>query len=761
MICLVGTLPVAAQEEGGLEWPRSLTAGEAVITMYQPQIDSWEDNRVESRAAVSVKADADAAPVFGAVWISARFETDRDTRMVSFSEIRIPSVRFPEADEADQQKLAELLESEMPGWDLDISLDRLLPTLDLAEHDESTTNGLRHKPPKIIVSDVPAVLILIDGEPEYTDIEGSSLERVVNTPYVIVRDGRDLYLASDTGWFTSRDILGPWKPTSQLPKEVRTIDGELKKQRQEALAEAGGAPDESEAAADDRVPEIVVSTEPAELIFIDGDVEMTPVEGNDILFVANTDSDVVFELVEQRYYVLLSGRWYRSSSLDDGPWEYVANDELAETFGRIPTESDMGYLRAHVAGTEEARDALLEQSVPQTAAVKRSATDFEVNYDGEPKFDDIDGTAMRYAVNTATPVIQVQGRFYACEQAVWYHAPTPKGPWTVADEIPDEISEIPPSSPVYNVTHVHVYESTPEVVYVGYTPGYTGSYVSHGCVVYGTGWWYRPWWGHHYYARPATWGFHVRWNPWYGWSFGLSWSNGPFHLSFGWGGGYRGGWWGPGWYRPYPWRGYGAGYRAGYRAGYWHGRYHGSRPPRPTPYGGGRNIYARPANADRVAATRDRARPSSRPAATPGASNNVFTDRSGNVYRRNNDGSWDRRDQGSWSKTDGVPGRGEATRPSTRPTTPGVSRPTTPSTRPSTPSTLPSTPSTRPSSPSTRPSAPSTTRPSTRPSTPTTTRPSTRPSTGNHSMSRDYNARSRGAARSQQYHGGRSGTRRR
>ena len=89
---------------------------------------------------------------------------------------------------------------------------------------------------------------------------------------------------------------------------------------------------------------------------------------------------------------------------------------------------------------------------------------------------------------------------------------------------------------------------TPDVVYVGYTPGYTGSYVSHGCVVYGTGWWYRPWWGHYYYPRPSTWGFHVRWNPWWGWSFGLSYTSGPFRFSIGWGGygGYPryGGWWG-------------------------------------------------------------------------------------------------------------------------------------------------------------------------------------------------------------------------
>ncbi len=68
-------------------------------------------------------------------------------------------------------------------------------------------------------------------------------------------------------------------------------------------------------------------------------------------------------------------------------------------------------------------------------------------------------------------------------------------------------------------------------------PGYTSSYIYHGVPVYGTGWYYRPWWGsYHYYPRYPTWGFNVRYNPWYGWSFGLSYSTGRFTFSIGYGG---------------------------------------------------------------------------------------------------------------------------------------------------------------------------------------------------------------------------------
>jgi hypothetical protein len=732
---------VLAQDDDAIKmWPQVMRGDLFTVTMFEPQIDSWKNNTFDARAAVSV-AKGEDAPVYGAVWLRGRFDVDRDTRMVSFFDVEVPTVAFPETSEGDRERLASFLEERIPTWDLEIELDRLVPLLEDAEIVQRSEADLKHAPPEIIVKYEPAVLILIDGEPKLEGIEGSSLERVVNTPYVILKHKSSYYLASDTRWFESPSVKGPWKLAGDLPKDVQRVDEELRKQQQEQGASKAEASDK-------RIPEIVVSTVPAELIFIDGQPKLEPFSASEVMMVSNTDSDVLFEIASQNYYALLSGRWYRTKDLDHGPWTWVANDELSVEFSEIPAESDVGYLRASVAGTDEAQEALLEQAVPQTATVKMNAgASFTVEYDGTPQFQPVDGTRMTYAVNTSAAVIKSGGRYYCCDQGIWYESTSATGPWMVCKDVPDEIYTIPPSNPHYNVTYVKVYESTPEVVYVGYTPGYTSSYISHGCVVYGTGWYYRPYWGpRYYYPHHSTWGFHVRWNPWYGWGFGLSWSTGPFNFSvgfggWGWGGHWHGGWWGPGWYRPYPWYGYGAGYRAGYRHGYLHGSAAASR-PRPTPYGRTRpnnNIYARPANSDRVAATRDRVTPDRRPAVARDRDNNIYTDRSGNVYRRNDDGSWDRRGQGGWSKVD-VPGRetlpGPSTRPSTRP-----SVDTRPSTRPS----VDTRPSTRPSTGS---------RPSTGPSTgsrPTTgQRPVTRPATTPGSLNRAYGGRQRGDVRAQQ-----------
>jgi len=736
-IVLAGTAFGANANEG---WPREMKTKLYTIVLYEPQFDRLEADSFEARAAVSVEKPGEE-PLFGAVWLHGRVATDRDTRVVRFVEITVPTVAFPDISDEKKADLARFLEGEIPRWDLQMSLDAFIPLLDTAKVDQAGTRGLKSTPPKIIVTRTPAVLVLIDGEPRLKEIEGSSLKRVENTPFTIVGSGGSYYLLTDTLWYQAAKVTGPWKHVTSLPAEVGRVARELDEQRKKQAAQEKPA-DEPKVEPDPRIPEIVVSTVPAELIFIDGKTEMQAIKDTNILVVSNTDSDLAFDIDTQMYYALLAGRWYRTTSLDTGPWEWVANDQLPQVFASIPAGSDQGYLRTSIAGTDEAREAVLEQSIPQTAEVRRDDSSLKVEYAGQPKFESVETTSMKYAVNTSSSVILAGGRYYCCDEAVWYESSSPTGPWKVCTVVPPEIYTIPASCPVYNVTYVKVYRTTPQVVYVGYTPGYTCSYVSHGCVVYGTGWHYPPYYGPYYYPRPWTWGFSVRYNPWYGWSFGLSFSNGPFHLSFGFGG-WGGGWWGPGRFRPYPvpfGMGYRAGYRRGYARGYYRGRHDANR--RPAHYRGAsprRNIYARPGNAKRVVNTRDR-RPVQRPSVARDRSNNIYADRKGGVHRRNKDGSWDQRTKGQWKPST------PSTRPATRPGT-GGGTPARPATRPATrPSTRPATgPSTRPSTkPSTRPSTRPATRPATRPST--NTRPSTRSAPS--SLQRSHSARQRSVQRS-------------
>ena len=150
-----------------------------------------------------------------------------------------------------------------------------------------------------------------------------------------------------------------------------------------------------------------------------------------------------------------------------------------------------------IPGTPQAKEAVIANSIPQTATITRASATLKVTYEGAPVFQPIAGTNMTYAANSAIPVIYVPGNtYYAVNNGVWFTSAVATGPWAVATSVPSVIYTIPPSSPVHYVTYVQVYGYTPSVVYVGYTPGYYGTVVStDGVVVYGTGYYYPPYIG--------------------------------------------------------------------------------------------------------------------------------------------------------------------------------------------------------------------------------------------------------------------------
>ncbi len=652
----------SAQEPVDPAWPREITVAEGSIVIYQPQPERLDGNALSSRAAVSVTLTGSTTPSFGVVWMTSRVETDLDSRSVIVLDVNVDRVRFANATDEQQTALSEILQREVPQWELELSLDRLLTTLENAELERRSDENLLSTPPVIIMANEPTVLVSIDGEPRMVSVEGSDVLRVVNTPFTLVRteaDGPYYLHAGGVTWYTAPDLGGDWQETTDVPIAVAQLAPPPEPEEPEPAADPDA--DVEEPPEPGPAPKILVVTEPTELIVTLGEPEYASIDGTDLLYMSNTESDVLLEIGVQRYYVILSGRWFASDALT-GPWAPVYPDDLPASFAEIPVTSEMGHLLVSVPGTEAAEEAVIESQIPQTAAIQRSEARLDVTYDGEPQFEEIEGTDMRYAVNTESSVIEIDGRYYACDEAVWFTSDSPTGAWILAESVPDEVYTMPPSSPVYNVKYVYIYDTTPTVVYVGYYPGYTYSYVYGGTIVYGTGYYYTPWYGAVYYPRPATWGFHVRYNPWYGWSVGFSYSTGPFTFSIGYGG-YGRAWWGPAGYRGYRYgyhRGWHAGYRAGASAGYRAGYRAGNR----------QNIYRQPRNANRNV-NRPSTTPRTRPNVATGRENNVFADRNGNVARRTPDGGWQNRGSGGWENSGGAaanrPGGGAATRPSTRP----------------------------------------------------------------------------------------------
>jgi hypothetical protein len=132
----------------------------------------------------------------------------------------------------------------------------------------------------------------------------------------------------------------------------------------------------------------------------------------------------------------------------------------------------------------------------------------QLEFDGEPQFIPIDGTNLKYGVNTPGSVIVDENEtYYAVDQAIWFTSENPQGPWKVADHYPADVRNIPANCPVFNIKFVYIYDATPDLVYTGYTPGYTGSFLYHGVVYFGTGYRYKSWYGSMYIPGPYTYGY--------------------------------------------------------------------------------------------------------------------------------------------------------------------------------------------------------------------------------------------------------------
>lgn len=625
---LVSILSNFAQEIDNLSWPREFEKNDYQITIYQPQIESFEKNVLEGRMAISIKPK-DKDLIFCAAWFKATISTDTDERTAALEKIQIVKLNFPDMDDEKQiEKFSRMLESEIESWDVEMSLDRLSASLGDVEDLKTQTVTIKNDPPDIYFRTTPSLLISIDGDPIVKEIENSGLEYVVNTAFFIVREkGKSVYyIKGGKFWYQSNDILTGWKETSKVPSDIEKLAKDNLKESE---------PDSISLSITD-APSIIVVTKPSELIETSGDPDYKTIENTALLYVDNSESDIIMDINSQEHYLLLAGRWFHSKTLKDGDWKFAEPNKLPKDFLNIPDSSDVGDVRASIPGTPESQDALLDQSIPQTAAVYRDSASVEVKYDGDPEFKNVDGTDISYAINTDKQVLKINNKFYCVNDGIWFVSSKATGPWAVSDTRPNEVDDLPANSEVYNVKYVYVYDSTPEVVYVGYYPGYTYSYVYGGVVVYGTGYWYNPWYRYYYYPRPVTYGYGVHWNPWTGWGFTVGFSYGWV----GWGFHPYPGWWGP--------RGYYPGYRHGYHAGYHHGYRRGAYAGYRAGYNAGqRNAYRNNVYKNRTRGVTSTARQhaqnrpaTNRMARTSTKPNNMYTDRSGNVHQRNNDGSW-------------------------------------------------------------------------------------------------------------------------
>jgi hypothetical protein len=650
-------------------WPRQVQDANGTLIYYQPQVDEWQDYKhISGRIAFSLTPKG-GKEALGVADVTADTLVDKESRLVYFRNVQFPSVRFPSVDDKVEGPLQKLFQDLIPRSPDPIFVDRVMADLDQSKV-QATAVQLNNDPPQIFYSAGPAILLLVQGDPVLAPIEKTKLEFIVNTNWDLFFDKSEktYYLLAENFWFSAKDLKGPWAQTHALPKDMAKLPAG---QNFDEVKKMVPPPPPNGA-----VPQIFFSDKPAELIVFKGTPVYSKIQGTRLLYVTNSDNDVFVDDSDRKYYVLLSGRWFRAASLE-GPWTFAGAD-LPADFAKIPESSPKGHVLASVPGTVEASDAVMLAQIPQTAIVNKAEAEakVKVTYDGQPQFKPIEQTSLDYATNTQDKVIKDGDLYYLCFQGVWFMSTTPNGPWKTADSVPKEIYTIPPSSPVYNVTYVTQDNSTSSTVESHTTAGYLGAFIIGAAVgaaiVYGTGYYYPPYiyWGPMvpypiYRPWPCTYGVGAVYNPWTGgWAAGRA-VYGPYGAAGS-----------SAWYNPATGRygrsasvqGWYGGRTTASAYNPWTGGYaHTSQGHNPYAQWGSSvasrgNQWVQTAHVTTAAGTKTAYRTSGGQSGvvTHGTNGNTvargtngtYVGHDGNVYRRDSSGNWSQYNSGNWNHVD-------------------------------------------------------------------------------------------------------------
>jgi len=485
--------------------------GSSVI-LYQPQIASWDEHEEMILYAAVAYTPKNGKRVLGTIRAATNTKVSVTERLVDYSSLRITDVNFPSLDKSAVLEITKEISPAIK--DGVIALDRVLAGIERSQIIPKNVEGIKSDPPEIFFSKKPAILVNLDGDAIWSSIMGTDLQYAINTNWDLFQHtpSKTYYLRNNDNWLRTSTLEGGWVPAT-LPESFKKIPKDANWTEVNA-----NVPGKQLSGKD--APQVFLTTKPAEIILLKGEPVYVEVKGTRLFWVSNTESDVFRMGKTGLVYYLVAGRWFSAPDFT-GPWTF-ASLNLPDDFEKISLEHERSRVLASVPGTIQAAEGVLLAQVPETARVnKKTVKAPEVVYNGEPKFEPIEKTSVQQAVNTDKQIIKVGDLYYMCFQAVWFMSRSPNGPWEVTGKVPTEIYSIPPESSAHNVTYVTVVEDNDDEVVLAAALAYTGVMVAWGCAVWGTGWYYPPYYAYGgfypiYYPRYPTYGYSAWYNPWTG-----------------------------------------------------------------------------------------------------------------------------------------------------------------------------------------------------------------------------------------------------
>jgi len=215
-----------------------------------------------------------------------------------------------------------------------ISLFKDYPQADREKHAQLA--GVRRspvtpsQPMRILFSSAPAILIRLNGEPKYEDVDGTELQRMTNADAFILRNESGIHYVSIGGrWLEASEISGSWSLAGTVPEGADLArQGYTTRHSDPYAAVQPHGP----------APMVYVAVAPAELIVTDGEPAYAGVGGTSLLRMRNTNASVFQEPTDHELYVHLPAGWFRSWTTN-GPWQGVTESALPADLARITARS--------------------------------------------------------------------------------------------------------------------------------------------------------------------------------------------------------------------------------------------------------------------------------------------------------------------------------------------------------------------------------------------------------------------------------------
>ena len=180
-------------------------------------------------------------------------------------------------------------------------------------------------------------------------------------------------------------------------------------------------------------PVIFASVEPADLMIVNGDPVLAPIQDTKLEFVVNTNWDLFFHTAKKRWYVLNDTVWQYSKSLETPNWKTTTR--LPGDFKKLPDEADWSRVKQYLPATRS------KQEPPRLFVSRRPAELIRV--DGEPQLEQIPGTDVALVRNTLSDLFVYSDKYFYLVSGRWFAAPQLAGPYTPVQTLPESFKSIP------------------------------------------------------------------------------------------------------------------------------------------------------------------------------------------------------------------------------------------------------------------------------------------------------------------------------